>query len=192
MIDLTTRIADVKKKAEAAKAARAARLKNPNCSDWLEQLNYYQAATPDLFLAMAERIEELQAKADDWQTMKDELDMARFGYQAIKEDTDNEIAGLRERIEELEKEALRWPYRPLIVREDEENHRLYQRNEELEKALEPFAEAEARRAAKGVWLKKRGTITTQDTLEDVIDDTIVLGRETLRTAARALKGEADS
>jgi hypothetical protein len=87
MIDLTTRIADVKKKAEAAKAARAARLKNPNCSDWLEQLNYYQAATPDLFLAMAARIEELQAKADDWQTMKDELDMARANYQAISSRT---------------------------------------------------------------------------------------------------------
>jgi chromosome segregation ATPase len=49
------------------------------------------------------RIEELQAKADDWQTMKDELDMAGANYQYLKQDTDNEIAGLRKRNEELEK-----------------------------------------------------------------------------------------
>jgi chlorite dismutase len=52
---------------------------------------------------MAARIEELQAKADDWQTMKDELDMARANYQYLKQDTDNEIAGLRKRNEELER-----------------------------------------------------------------------------------------
>jgi hypothetical protein len=132
MTDLATRIADVKKEIEA------------------DRITYVSRS---LFLAMAARIEELQAKADDWKIMKDELDMAKFGYQAIKEDTDSEIAGLRKR------------------------------NEELEKALAPFAEAESKRAAKGVWLKKRGTITTKDTLEDVIDDTIVLDRALLRTAA---------
>jgi chromosome segregation ATPase len=96
MTDLATRIADVKHE-EVEKMIAA----------WLEYAP--QSMQPmvkeavALLRHMAARIEELQAKADDWQTMKDELDMARFGYQAIKEDTDSEIAGLRKRNEELEK-----------------------------------------------------------------------------------------
>jgi chromosome segregation ATPase len=96
MTDLATRIAEVKHE-EVEKMIAA----------WLEYAP--QSMQPmvkeavALLRHMAARIEELQAKADDWQTMKDELDMAGANYQYLKQDTDNEIAGLRKRNEELEK-----------------------------------------------------------------------------------------
>jgi uncharacterized membrane-anchored protein YjiN (DUF445 family) len=103
MTDLATRIADVKKKAEVAVCLMETEPFG-KVDKWPLAYRAFQLAmSPDLFLAMAARIEELQAKADDWQTMKDELDMARANYQYLKQDTDDEIAGLRGRIEELEK-----------------------------------------------------------------------------------------
>jgi hypothetical protein len=41
-------------------------------------------AVRDLIIDCRARIEELQAKAADWQAMKDELDMARANYQHLK------------------------------------------------------------------------------------------------------------
>lgn len=86
MIDLATRSADVEKLASAISFEGKA-----------------GAEAAALIRRMAARIEELQAKAADWQTMKDELDMARANYLHLKQDTDSEIAGLRKRIKELEK-----------------------------------------------------------------------------------------
>jgi hypothetical protein len=53
MTDLAARIADVKKKAEAAAQVRV-------LPGWQAHIrDYRRAASPDLFLAMASRIEEL-------------------------------------------------------------------------------------------------------------------------------------
>jgi dienelactone hydrolase len=70
MTDLATRIADVKQKAEAAKLARA-NIGAAICDDkeitdreidrWTGDISAFTAAaSPDLFLAMAARIEELE------------------------------------------------------------------------------------------------------------------------------------
>jgi DNA repair exonuclease SbcCD ATPase subunit len=136
MTDLATRIADVKKATHNLECCGRS-----TCSE---------AAA--LIRNMAARIKELQAKADDWQTMKDELGMARANYQHLEQDTDNEIAEFRKR------------------------------NEELEKALEPFA------LAASAYDKCKPTRPMRFVWE--FDKTLEVGH--LRTAARALKGEADS
>ena len=57
----------------------------------------------DLHLETIKEIIRLQAIADNWQTMKDERDAIRDGYQYLLEDTNIEIAALREEIRHLEK-----------------------------------------------------------------------------------------
>lgn len=71
MTDLATRIADLKQKAEAAKEAEAEialategriAFDDTDMDRWAQIISefHYTAASPDLFLAMAARIEELE------------------------------------------------------------------------------------------------------------------------------------